>query len=245
MPIVINPASANLVGPAPASEENEPSTRRRRIPSLMAEAVQAAPGKEIADAGGLPAPRPARRSRTRLSNCWTRWSSNTRRGGGGSGSGDAPVLHDPAVQQGNPARERDRRDQGRIRCRDERGEEHLFRRRRAPGQRLHVGRGVDRRRRIAGGRGVAAARWASRARGKAGWRRTRRPGGRRPAATRRRPNTPRRAEFAVHSERSATLGSRARRSSRRRRAARRPCRARARWRRRTRNTKPAISMPRR
>jgi hypothetical protein len=57
MTVVINPASANLVGPAPASEENEPSTRRRRIPSLMAEAVQAAPGKEIADAGGLPAPK--------------------------------------------------------------------------------------------------------------------------------------------------------------------------------------------
>ena len=77
MPIVINPASANLVGPAPASEENEPSTRRRRIPSLMAEAVQAAPGKRSPTPADFPRPRPARRSRTRLSNCWTRWSSNT------------------------------------------------------------------------------------------------------------------------------------------------------------------------
>ncbi|MFY3305610.1 hypothetical protein ACOTEY_25780 [Achromobacter xylosoxidans] len=57
MSVVINTSGAPIVTPALAPEESEPSARRRKISPLTAEAVLAAPGREIADAGGLPAPK--------------------------------------------------------------------------------------------------------------------------------------------------------------------------------------------
>lgn len=57
MSVVINTSGSPFVAPAPAPEEGEPSSRRRKISPMTAEAVQAAPGREIADAGGLPAPK--------------------------------------------------------------------------------------------------------------------------------------------------------------------------------------------
>lgn len=57
MSVVVNSSGAPVIAPSASQEESEPTSRRRKHTPLLSEAVAAAPGREVADAGGLPAPK--------------------------------------------------------------------------------------------------------------------------------------------------------------------------------------------